>query len=163
MCPSRSASIKTRPMTALINGIDIEYRDEGHGIPVVLIHAFPLNQQMWDDQRLPLSRIGRVITLDLRGFGGSAVPAGPYWMALMASDVRGLMSHLGIDRAVLVGLSMGGYVAMSFYRNFPDSVSGLVLADTRAAADTPEGRERRFASAVKAEREGVESIVDEMV
>lgn len=150
-------------MKTLINGISIDYRDEGRGSPVVLIHAFPMNQAMWDDQILALSPICRVITLDLRGFGRSDVPSGPYWMALMASDVRSLMSRLGIKRAVLVGLSMGGYVAMSFYRNFPDAVSGLVLADTRAAADNPEARERRFKSAERAESEGTQSIVDEMV
>jgi len=150
-------------MKTTINGISINYRDEGRGIPVILIHAFPMNQAMWDDQVLALAPICRVITMDLRGFGASDVPFGPYWMALMASDVRGLMADLAIERAVLVGLSMGGYVAMSFYRNFPDTVSGLVLADTRAAADNAEGRERRIASARKAERDGVESIVDEMV
>ena len=150
-------------MKISINGISVNYRDEGRGIPVILIHAFPMNQAMWDDQVLALAPICRIITMDLRGFGASDIPLGPYWMALMASDVRGLMARLGIERAVLVGLSMGGYVGMSFYRNFPDSVTGLVLADTRAAADNPEGRERRFASASKAERDGVESILDEMV
>jgi pimeloyl-ACP methyl ester carboxylesterase len=150
-------------MKSSVNGINIDYRDEGRGTPVILIHAFPMNQAMWDDQVLALAPISRVITMDLRGFGTSDIPLGPYWMALMASDVRGLMAHLAIERAVLVGLSMGGYVAMSFYRNFPDSVSGLVFADTRAAADNAEGRERRFASALKAERDGVEGIVDEMV
>jgi 3-oxoadipate enol-lactonase len=150
-------------MKALINGIDVEYRDEGRGIAVILIHAFPMSQAMWDEQVAVLGRICRVITVDLRGFGDSDVPPGPYWMPLMASDVRGLMSRLGIDAAVLMGLSMGGYVAMSFYRNFPDAVRGLILADTRAAADNPEGRERRLKSAEKAEREGTESIVDEMV
>src|SRR5262245_3586567 len=150
-------------MKTQVNGINIDYRDGGRGIPVILIHAFPMNQAMWDDQVLALAPICRVITMDLRGFGASDIPRGPYWMALMASDVRGLMARLGIERAILAGLSMGGYVAMSFYHNFPDSVSGLVLADTRAAADTPEGRERRFASAEKADRDGVESIVDEMV
>ena len=150
-------------MKTSINGISVNYRDEGRGIPVILIHAFPMNQAMWDDQVLALAPICRIITMDLRGFGASDIPLGPYWMALMASDVRGLMARLGIERAVLVGLSMGGYVAMSFYRNFSQAVSGLVLADTRAAADSAEGRERRFASAGKAERDGVESIVEEML
>jgi pimeloyl-ACP methyl ester carboxylesterase len=151
-------------MKTPVNGIHIDYQDSGgQGIPVILIHAFPMNQAMWADQVQALGPICRVITLDLRGFGGSDVLSGPYWMALMASDVRGLMSRLGLERAVLLGLSMGGYVAMSFYRNFPDAVRGLVLADTRAAADNPQGRERRLKSAEKAEREGTESVVDEMV
>src|SRR5215831_13976049 len=150
-------------MRTHVNGINIDYRDLGRGVPVILIHAFPMNQAMWDDQVRALAPICRVITLDLRGFGGSDVPGGPYWMPLMASDVRGLMTSLGLERAVLAGLSMGGYVAMSFYRNFPDAVQALVLADTRAGADSPQGRERRFASAEKAQRDGTQSIVDEMV
>ncbi|HKV41138.1 MAG TPA: alpha/beta hydrolase [Blastocatellia bacterium] len=145
-----------------VNGINIEYRDEGKGLPVIFLHAFPLNQRMWDEQVAALSPICRAITVDLRGFGDSDVPPGPYWMALMASDVRGLMSKLSIDRAVLVGLSMGGYVAMAFYRNFAESVRALVLADTRAAADTPEAHERRLKSAKRVEAEGIDSIIDEM-
>jgi pimeloyl-ACP methyl ester carboxylesterase len=150
-------------MKTTVNGIKIEHRDEGRGLPVILIHAFPMNQAMWADQVLALTPMCRVITLDLRGFGGSDVPTGPYWMAIMAADVRGLLSKLGIDRAVLIGLSMGGYVAMSFYRNFPDAVRALVLADTRAAADNAEGRERRLKSAERAEQEGTSPIVNDMV
>jgi pimeloyl-ACP methyl ester carboxylesterase len=150
-------------MKALINGINLDYLDEGQGVPVIFIHAFPMNLAMWASQVINLAPICRVIALNLRGFGGSDVPCGPYWMALLASDVRGLMSKLGIERAILVGLSMGGYVAMSFYRNFPYAVIGLVLADTRAAADNAEGRERRLKSAERAEQEGIEAIVDDMV
>jgi 3-oxoadipate enol-lactonase len=149
-------------MKAKVNGITIDYRDGGDGLPVVFIHAFPLNQTMWDEQIEALSGVCRTITLDLRGFGASDLPAGPYWMAQMACDVRSLMYDLHIERCVLVGLSMGGYAAMAFYRNFPDSVSALVLADTRAAADNQEGRERRLQMAVRAETEGLASIADEM-
>src|SRR5713101_3952352 len=120
-----------------VNGISVDYRDQGAGIPVIFIHAFPLNQTMWDDQLAVLhNRCCRTITLDLRGFCQSDAPQGPYLMDQMAADIRGLMSALGIDRAVLVGLSMGGYVSLAFYRNYPDSVRALVLADTRASADT---------------------------
>jgi len=125
---------------------------------VIFIHAFPLNQTMWDDQLVALQNHCRVITLDLRGFGRSDAPPGPYLMDQMAADVRGLMSALDIDRAVLVGLSMGGYVSLSFYRDYPDSVLAMVLADTRASADTHEARERRLKSAAKAEREGARAI-----
>jgi len=84
-------------------------------------------------------------------------------MDLMAADVRGLMSAIGVDRAVLVGLSMGGYVSLAFYRNHPDAVRAIVLADTRATADTQEARERRLKSAERAEREGTHAIADDMV
>ena len=151
------------PMKATINGIEIDYRDEGSGVPVVFIHAFPLNQSMWDDQLSHLRDHCRVISLDLRGFGGSDAPNGVYSIDEMAADVRGLMTALEIDRAVLVGLSMGGYIALAFFRNYPEAVRGLVLADTRAGADTQEARERRLNSALKAEREGSRAIGEDLI
>ena len=149
-------------MKAEVDGIEIDYSDEGSGLPVVFIHAFPMNRTMWDAQVAALGGRCRAVRLDLRGFGGSSVPDGPYSMDRMASDVRGLMAHLDIDRAVLVGLSMGGYISLAFYKLYPDAVRALVLADTRASADTEEGRERRFKSAEKAEREGSAAIVRDM-
>ena len=150
-------------MKSRINGINIDYRDEGSDLPVVLIHAFPLNQNMWDDQLSELRNRCRVITLDLRGFGGSDAPPGPYSMDQMAADVRGLLSALNVDRAALVGLSMGGYVSLAFYRNYPGAVHAMVLADTRASADTHQARERRLKSAERAERDGSRAIADDMV
>jgi pimeloyl-ACP methyl ester carboxylesterase len=151
------------PMKATINGIEIDYRDESAGVPVIFIHAFPLNQRMWDDQFSGLRDRVRAISLDLRGFGNSDAPNGPYSIDEMAADVRGLMTALEIDRAVLVGLSMGGYIALAFFRNHPEAVRGLVLADTRAGADTQEARERRLSSAMKAEREGSRAIGEDMI
>jgi pimeloyl-ACP methyl ester carboxylesterase len=145
------------------NGINIDYRDSGAGLPVIFIHAFPLNQTMWDDQLVALQSSCRIITLDLRGFGQSDAPQATYSMDQMAADVRELMSALEIDRAVLVGLSMGGYIALAFCRNYPNAVRALVLADTRAGADTREARERRLKSAEKAEREGSHAIADDMI
>jgi 3-oxoadipate enol-lactonase len=149
-------------MKAEINKINLDYRDEGAGIPIILVHAFPLNQTMWDEQVAALKNHCRVITLDLRGFGESGSLDEPYTIDQMASDVRGLMYALDIDRAVLAGLSMGGYVSLAFYRNYPEAVRALVLADTRASADTHEARERRLQSAAKAEREGAQAIADDM-
>lgn len=146
-----------------INKIKIDYRDQGAGIPVIFIHAFPLSQSMWDEQFDALKNHCRVITIDLRGFGKSDMPDGVCSMDQMASDVRGLMYALDIDRAMLAGLSMGGYVSLAFYRNYPEAVHGLVLADTRATADTEEARERRQESAERAEREGARAIADEMI
>ena len=150
-------------MKTKVNGISIDYRDEGSGLPVIFIHAFPLNQKMWADQVAALSNRCRTITLDLRGFGNSDAPPGPYSMDHMAADVRGLLSLLNIDQAVIVGLSMGGYIALAFYRNYPDAVRAMVLADTRASADTHEARRRRINSAEKAEKEGSRAIAADMV
>ncbi|MFL6275981.1 MAG: alpha/beta fold hydrolase [Blastocatellia bacterium] len=149
-------------MKATINHLNLEYRDQGSGEPVIFIHAFPLNQTMWDEQVAALSHRCRTITLDLRGFGGSDVADGPSMMEQMAADVRGLMAALEIERATLVGLSMGGYVSLAFYREYPDALRALVLADTRAGADTHAARERRLQSAEKAERQGAAVIADDM-
>jgi pimeloyl-ACP methyl ester carboxylesterase len=132
-------------------------------VPLVLIHAFPLNQTMWDDQVTALRNRCRTITFDLRGFGQSDAPPGPYSMDQMASDVRGLLSLLEVDNAVIAGLSMGGYITLALYRNHPDVVRAMVLADTRASADTHEARSRRMKSASKAESDGSGAIADDMV
>lgn len=146
-----------------LNGIGIDYRDVGQGLPVVFIHAFPLNQAMWEDQARALADRFRVITLDLRGFGGSQAPEGPYSMDQMASDVYELCRALGIDRAVLVGLSMGGYVSMAFARNYPESIRALVLANTRASADSDQARLRRARSAEKALNQGTAAAVADLL
>ncbi|MEK6302970.1 MAG: alpha/beta fold hydrolase [Acidobacteriota bacterium] len=145
-----------------VNRIDIDYRDEGEGLPVIFIHAFPLNQTMWDEQIAALRGTCRAITLDMRGFGRSGFGSSANSIDEMASDIHGLMNGLGIDRGVLVGLSMGGYISLAFYRNYPGCVQALVLADTRAGADTLEARERRIKSAEKAEHEGSAAIADDM-
>src|ERR1700682_385745 len=109
--------------TTTVDGISIDYRDEGSGLPVIFIHAFPLNQTMWDDQVAALRNHCRAITLDLRGFGRSDAPQGAYRMDEMAADVRALMAVLNLEKAVLVGLSMGGYIALALYRNYPEIIS----------------------------------------
>jgi len=150
-------------MKAEINGINIGYSDEGAGEPVIFIHAFPLGQAMWDKQVAAIKDRYRAITIDLRGFGDSDAPEGVYEISQMADDVRELMRRLSIEKATLVGISMGGYVSFAFYRAYPESVRAMVLADTRAGADTEEGRERREKAAEKAEREGARAIADDMI
>ena len=150
-------------MKTELNGINVEYRDEGTGLPVIFLHAFPLNQTMWDDQVAALRNHCRAITLDLRGFGRSDAPQGPYRMDEMAADVRALMAVLNLEKAVLVGLSMGGYIALALYRNYPEILRALVLADTRASGDTNEARERRLKSAERAELDGSKAIARDMV
>lgn len=146
-----------------INDLKIDYKDEGAGVPVIFIHAFPLNQTMWDEQVAALREQYRVITLDWRGFGSSEIQNDePLQMSQLAADARELLQRLRIEKAVIVGLSMGGYGALAFYREYRDAVLALVLADTRATLDTPEARERRYLSAEKAEREGAGVIADEV-
>lgn len=150
-------------MLIKINGIDLDYRDQGTGLPVVFLHAFPLNQQMWTDQLDTLQSRCRTISVDLRGFGRSGGSEGTVSMDQMAADVRELLTALGVHQIVLVGLSMGGYVSLAFYRLYRETLRAMVLADTRATEDKAEAKERRHRFAEKVEREGVSSITGEMV
>jgi 3-oxoadipate enol-lactonase len=113
---------------------------------------------MWRRQIAALSGRYRVLTLDLRGHGESEAPLWRYTMDLFAEDVKGLLDHLGISRAVLCGLSMGGYVLFAFYRKYPERATGLVLADTRAGTDTADGKAARYAMAQKAYGEGTGTV-----
>jgi len=145
----------TTRSVASINGISIAYRDRGTGTVVVFIHGHPFDQSMWDPQVEALSWKYRVITLDLRGYGASEVPNSDVsTLDTMAADVKGLLDHLGIKKAVLVGLSMGGQVAMAFSDLFPERLAGLVLAGTFAEADTTEAAAARRAMADRFVNEG---------
>jgi pimeloyl-ACP methyl ester carboxylesterase len=150
-------------MKAHINGIDLAYSDKGQGLPLVLVHAFPFSQAMWKSQMDVLAQDFRIITVDLRGHGESDAPFWRYTLEQFSDDLRGLLDHLGIDQAVLGGLSMGGYTLFAFYRKYAARVKGLILADTRAQADTEEGRLGRFAMAQVAYRQGAAAIADLML
>jgi pimeloyl-ACP methyl ester carboxylesterase len=150
-------------MKAQINDITLAYTDKGTGLPVVFLHAFPLNRTMWAAQQEALSSHHRVVTIDLRGHGESDAPLWHYTLDQAADDVRGLLDHLTIPQAVFVGLSMGGYILFAFYRKYAERVKGLILADTRAQADTPEGKTGRFQMAQTAYKQGPAAIADLMI
>ena len=150
-------------MKVQVNGVTLAYSDRGAGLPLVFLHAFPLNRTMWSAQEQALSSQFRIVTVDLRGHGESDAPLWRYTLDQAADDVRALMDHLSIRQAVLVGLSMGGYVLFAFYRAFTDRVKGLVLADTRAQADTADGQQGRFHMAQVAYRQGPAAIADLMI
>jgi 3-oxoadipate enol-lactonase len=156
--------LRTAPtMQVTINGIALAYSDTGLGFPIVFLHAFPLNRTMWAQQETDLSPHCRVVTIDLRGHGESDAPLWHYSLDQAAEDVRALLDHLLIRQAVFVGLSMGGYILFAFYRRHADRVKGLVLADTRAQADTPEGKEGRFQMAQTAYKHGPSAVADIMI
>ncbi len=150
-------------MNAHINGINLAYSDQGKGLPLVFLHAFPFNRAMWEPQLKGLADRFRVITVDLRGHGESDAPLWRYTLELFADDVKGLLDHLAIQQTVLVGLSMGGYLSFAFYRKYPDRIKGLVLADTRAEADKPETKAWRFHLAQRVYKEGAKAVADEML
>ena len=116
----------------------------GDGPPLVLLHAFPLTSAMWEPQVAGLAGVARVVTPDLRGFGGSPPGADEPSLDHAADDVAALLDRLGLGPVVLGGLSMGGYVAMAFLRRHPGRVAGLLLADTKAGADPAAARDNRL-------------------
>ena len=150
-------------MKVQVNGVTLAYSDRGAGLPLVFLHAFPLNRTMWAEQERALSSQFRVITIDLRGHGESDAPLWRYTLDQAADDVRGLLDYLSVRQAVLVGLSMGGYILFAFYRKYADRVKGLVLADTKAQADTAEGKDGRFQMAQVAYQKGPTAIADLMI
>ncbi len=146
-----------------VNGITIAYNDRGTGLPIIFLHAFPLNRTMWAQQEEALSSQFRVVTIDLRGHGESDAPLWRYTLKQSADDVNALLNHLSIPQAVFAGLSMGGYILFAFYRKYAARVKGLILADTRAQADTAEGKEGRFQMAQIVYKKGPSAIADIML
>jgi 3-oxoadipate enol-lactonase len=152
-------------MDTTLNGVRIAYHDRGqqHDTVLLLIHGFPLDHRMWAPQLAGLSADMRVIAPDLRGFGRSQVTPGPLRMEQHADDLAALLDHLAIGRAVVAGLSMGGYIAFAFWRRHRARVQALVLLDTRAEPDTPQARANRDATAVKVRQAGSAAIASEML
>jgi len=146
----------------------VRYLEAGSGRPVVWLHAFPLSAEQWLPQFAKVPPGWRFIAPDLRGFRGARgafeeIALAGITMDDYADDVLALMSHLEIDRAVVAGSSMGGYVAFAILRQAAARVSGLVLVGTRAGADTDEGRAGRDRMLDLVGREGVGAIAREMV
>ncbi len=141
----------------------LAYKMEGKGVPVVLLHAFPLSSRMWRDDIKALYPFARVIAPDLPGFGGSSAESVSS-VGEMAVAVADLLDHLRISEPViLAGLSMGGYAAFEFLRQFPERIRGLGLFSTRAVPDTPETREKRFKGIEAIETHGLEAYGKKMI
>ncbi len=151
---------KGEHVKAQINNITIGYSNRGTGLPIVFLHAFPLNRSMWARQEAALSSQFRVITIDLRGHSESDAPLWRYTLEQSADDVCTLLNQLSIQQAIFTGLSMGGYVLFAFYRKYATRVKGLILADTRAQPDTAVGKEARFQMAQTAYKKGPSAIAD---
>jgi 3-oxoadipate enol-lactonase len=150
--------------TLTVNGIELATVDQGSGPPLVLVHGFPLDHTMWDAQVEALSGRYRVIAPDLRGFGQSGVTDGKVTMRQFAADVAALLDALDVEGPVVFcGLSMGGYVGWQFWVNHTHRVRGLILCDTRAAADTPEVAAERLKMADRVLGEGPGPLVQMMM
>jgi 3-oxoadipate enol-lactonase len=144
----------------------LEAQAQGSGRPkgtLLLIHAFPLNARMWEPQLALAANGWRVVAPQLRGMDGGSADEPATSMDDHAGDVIDLLDALHVEEAVVGGLSMGGYVALALFRLAPRYVRGLVLADTRSQADTPEGVEGRKRMLALVREKGAAAVADEMI
>jgi pimeloyl-ACP methyl ester carboxylesterase len=148
-------------LIAVVDALEIGYDDvgTGPGPSVLFVHAFPLNRTMWAPQVSALVERCRCIAPDLRGFGESSVIP-PYSMEQYADDLAHLLEQLRVEKVVVVGCSMGGYVALAFWRRHRQRVRALVLADTRASADSDKALARRRELIAVARAEGATAIAN---
>ena len=145
-----------------IDGINIAYARRGRGAPLVLIHGYPLDHTIWQGVAPLLERDFDVIMPDLRGFGESDVMQADDSIVDYASDIAGLLTHLKINKAYVVGHSMGGYVALAFARMYEQRLSGLGMVSSQVAADTEERKQGRYATAAQVLEQGVQPVADTM-
>ncbi len=151
--------------TIPINGAQLLVVAEGddRALPVVFIHGFPFSHAMWQAQVAAVSRDYRAIAYDVRGLGESSVGDGQYTIEGHVDDLLGLLDQLAIARAVVVGLSMGGYIALRALERNPERFAGAVLCDTRSDADTDEGRIARAVASRKVKVSGAQAFADEFI
>lgn len=145
------------------DGVALQFEDEGSGEPVVLVHGFPFSADLWTPQRAALSATYRVITPNLRGFGGSDPHFGTPSLDVYADDIIAILDELGVAEATVVGLSMGGYIAMALLRRRPDRVRGLALVSTKATADTETAKQGRNDLIALVERDGPAAVADKLL
>lgn len=148
--------------TAQLTDCRISYVDEGSGIPLLLVHGFPLDHSMWQHQISELKSSFRVIAVDLPGFGKSSPHPGEMSINGFADRLVEFLDQLHLERVVLCGLSMGGSIAQQFALRHPERLSGLILCDCRAATDPPETQKMRHDLADRVLREGPEFVVQAM-
>jgi pimeloyl-ACP methyl ester carboxylesterase len=146
---------------ARVNGIEIDYQDTGRGRAILLTHGHLSSRTAWDGQHRALADRYRVISWDLRGHGQTVSPDDPaaYSLPLTVADIRALLGHLGVERAVIGGLSLGGYVSLAFYLAHPEMVEALVICDSgpgyRNDTARAQWNERAFARAAELEAKGL--------
>lgn len=150
-------------MKALINQINLGFEILGkNGIPIVLIHGFGLDRSIWKKMVSCYMGSDHVILPDLRGHGESDVTDGTYTMSLLAADVVGLLDHLGIEKAIVCGHSMGGYVSLAIADQFPDRLAGLGLITTKAEGDSAEKRSGRYALVQVVREKGAVALAESL-
>jgi 3-oxoadipate enol-lactonase len=144
-----------------LDGITICYDDFGKGIiPIIFIHGFPFDKSSWQPQMEFLKTTQRVIAYDIRSFGKSTADNEKASISLFADDLIKLMDALEIDKAIVCGLSMGGYILMNAVSRYPERFKAIILSDTQCIADSPEGKEKRYKTIEHIEAGGLNDFAE---
>jgi len=145
------------------NGIRVSYLEEGlpNGNPLIFIHGFPFNKEMWEKQLSALSETHRCIAYDVRGHGDSERGAAQFSIPQFADDLFFFMDALKIEKALIVGLSMGGYIALHAIQSQPGRIAGLILCDTQCGADSDEARAKRKKTIAFIQKNGLSVYAEE--
>jgi pimeloyl-ACP methyl ester carboxylesterase len=157
--------MNTTTLYESVNRANIAYTDSGDkaDIAIIFIHGFPLDKSMWNNQLQAYSEKYRTIAYDIRGFGQSEEGTDSFSIDLYAEDLRELMNALQLEKAIIVGFSMGGYIALNAIQKFPEKIIGLVLADTQCQADTREAYEKRMKTCEDIRRDSLSLFADQML
>ncbi len=152
-------AIKGYDLTIPINNFELSYDDVGEGaVPIIFLHGYPFDKTMWQLQLDFLQSSHRLIACDIRGFGKSTDEESPLSIDLFADDLIQFMDKLSIEKAILCGLSMGGFISLNAVQRFPDRFEALILCDTQCIADTTEVKEKRYKTIEEIEVDGEEKF-----
>lgn len=144
--------------------ITVCYDDIGTGeIPILFIHGFPFNKSMWDPQINALKDQHRVIAYDIRGFGNTSAGNEDPSITLFADDLIKFMDTLQIKKAIVCGLSMGGYIVLNAVSRYPERFEAILLCDTQCISDSAEQKEKRYRTIEQIEQKGIEDYADNFV
>jgi len=150
-------------LTIIVNNLTVSYIDEGsaNSPTIIFIHGFPLNKLMWEKQIEILKENYRVIAYDIRGHGNTGVENDNFSIELFVNDLLSLMDILNIDKTILCGFSMGGYIALNAIEKYPERFTALLLCDTNCTDDTPEVKEKRIKAIESIKEKGLEQYAEE--
>lgn len=150
-------------MEFLVNGLKVFTHGDKNNLPIIFVHGFPYDHTMWDYQITELSKDYFCVTYDIRGLGESYIGDGQYTMEAFVWDLYSVMDELHIEKPILCGLSMGGYISLRAVEKEQKRFSGLILCDTRSEADDNEGKIKRSNAIDKISVQGVEAFTAEFV
>lgn len=156
--------MESKELIITANNISVCYNESGtSSVPLIFIHGFPFDKNMWNPQMKALENIVRVISYDIRGYGKSTTSGEKPAISLFADDLVKFMDMLRIDKAIICGLSMGGYIALDVLYRYRNRFSGIVLCDTQCIADTPETKAKRYDTIKKIEENGLNDFAEAFV